>query len=131
MQVPGPQSTSEVPEFLLGSAVGFSDSPEFLRLEPGLRHVPGLVMGQLTIWIRRLQAELLTRPEDPQVAQSLEQALLAVDAMSATTNPEIQNLVVVEVLEHLHGPPSLVDALVGRFGVATRALYARWVGRIR
>ncbi len=128
MTVPAPTTVAGVPAFILSAVSGFQNSAEYLRLDVELRTVPGLVLGQLTILLRRLQTEALERPSaNRETAQTLDQAAEALEALAASGNHEIQNLVIVECLEHLHGAPRMREALWRRFGPATRALYLAWV----
>ncbi len=57
MKIPAPTTSSEVPAFFLGTVRGFKDHAEFHRLDGPSRAVPGLVVGQLTVFLRRLEAK--------------------------------------------------------------------------
>jgi hypothetical protein len=122
-----PDVLSKVPAFLLTSVEGFSDSPEYQRLEPDARQVPGLVVGQLGIWLRSLQSEALKDPTDTRVARRLQLTYHALEVLARSEVKEIQNAVVVEVLEHLHGSSELVCAITAGFLAETRRLYREWV----
>jgi hypothetical protein len=120
-------SPEDVPIFLVKSVSGFADSPEYERLDETSRSIAGLVTGQLGIMLVRLQSEALRRTPTAEADATLRDSYRAIDYLASSPSPEVQNLVVVEVLEQIDGPKEVRDAIVDQFGSATRQLYRRWV----
>ena len=123
-----PTTPADVPKFLMESVSALRDSPEFQRLDEVSWLVPGLVLGQLTILLRRLQSEVINgQNAAPAVQDQLREIFLAFEVLARSPSRELQNLVVVEVLEHLHGPPDVRRAILASLGRSTRELYIKWV----
>ena len=123
-----PSGPSEVPSFLTKSVPGFRASAEFNRLDDASRRVPGLILGQLTIYLRRLQTELIHRQIGADVARAeLQDIYSALEALARSPSNDVQNLLVVDVLEHLHGSSEIREAILSSLGPSTRDLYAKWV----
>lgn len=115
---------ADVPRFLMNSVSGFVDSPEYQRLDRISQSVPGLVVGQLGILLRRLQAEALTSKT---TSVALRESYDALEVLASSPSREVQNLVVVDVLEHLHATPEVFEAILKNMGPATGELYREWV----
>lgn len=123
-----PTTPADVPRFLMESLPVFVDSPELERLDEELRSIPGLVVGQVTILLRRLQSESTSgKGASSALQDQLREISSALEVLARSSSPEVQNLVVVEVLEHLHATPEELQAILTRFGPSTRGLYVQWI----
>jgi hypothetical protein len=123
-----PALVEDVPQFVIDSVPAFTGSQEFENLDPDLRSVPGLVVGQLTLLLVRLQTEAIRGPHSSQdIRETLQDIYATVEALASSPNANVQNIVIVEVLEHLHLDPNALQALLTAFGPHTRSLYTEWV----
>jgi len=118
---------ADVPAFLAKAVTSFTDSPEYRQLDESSQSVPGLVVGQLGKMLQRLQTEASERQPTIEVTTTLGEAYSALEVLSSAPAPAVQNLVVVEVLEHLHVSEDVRDSIVANLGERTQQLYRQWV----
>ena len=121
-----PSAYSALPEFLLRTVPGFADSPEYQRVAEH-RDLPGVVVGALRPFLVRLETASQTGKLAADEAMSLEGAYQAIEAMASANDPNVQNAVVVEIFEHLHAAPRVVEAIRGNLHPESQALYSRWI----
>jgi hypothetical protein len=120
-----PRQYDRLPDFLVRSVPGFEESPEFARVRE-FRELPGVVVGALTPFLLRLEATSQKGMLDAGAADSLEGLYRAIEAMASSDDLEVQNALVVEVFEHLHGSRSVVARIENKLHPRSRALYSRW-----
>lgn len=114
-----PSLYDHLPEFLQTSVLGFLDSPEFRTISE-FRDLPGVVCGALGQYLARLQRE--AESLDSEGKRRLASIYKAIEAMSASEDPEVQNAVQVEIFEILNDDSNLWEKIRSSLLPASRAL---------
>ena len=116
-----------VPNLLLEAAPGFSQSVEFRALTEREQRAPGLVCAAFTNYFLRLQEAPLRGEGGESEPAALEQCYAAIERLASSSDPAVNNLVVVEVFEHIPGPVALESEIKSRLKPRSLALHNRWV----
>jgi hypothetical protein len=113
-----------ITELLLEQAPSFGKSMEFLELEPPDLELPSVVCGAFRRYVQRLHSgsEVADAPAD-QVAETVR----AMERLATSSDPEVENALVVDVFEHLDLSDDEIGRFVARLGPASRALFHRWI----
>jgi hypothetical protein len=119
-----------VPGVLTREIPGFSSSEEFESLDPSDRHSPVFVCPALARYWLRLQRQEQAGGMDAGAAESLSSIYRTVEALAASNDLGVQNLVVTEILENLDADMGLIPLIKSRLGERTRQLYDRWLGGV-
>lgn len=118
---------NKVPEFLALELPGFPSSEEFQRLDAKLRNTPGLVCGAFKDYLVRLQEAEVNDKINAQDVAELDRAYDAIEKLACSADPEVENVVVVEILEHLWCSEATLARIKQRLKPKSLALYNRWV----
>ena len=122
-----PNNAEEVPCFLEKAAPGFSRSEEFLGLEPEFKKIPGLVCGAFKDYLVRLQGLAEKGSADPQTLVELEKAYEAIETLASSNDPNVENLVVVEIYEHLALSNGALIRFKQHLKTKSLNLYKQWI----
>ena len=110
-----------VPDLLLEEAPGFRGSDEYARLHPSDHELPSVVVGAFMQYVERLHDE--AGAAEPALAETYR----AMERLATSHDPEVENVLIVDVFEHLNLPEAVLDQFLSRLGPASRALYDRWI----
>jgi hypothetical protein len=111
------------PDFLLGEVPDFLQAREFLKLTTSEVHSPSLLTAAFTCYFERLHGELRSGAYHNQA--EIDKGLALIEKLAQSSDPAVQNLVVVEVFDNLNEGPTLRDIEVGLKGASSR-LYREW-----
>lgn len=103
----------------------FSQSDEFKALDEEERKMPGLVCAAFAKRLVHLH-QALSRSGEAQPVE-LEQCYAAIERMASSPDPEVKNLVVVEILENIPDLQLLQSEIKPRLKPKSLDLYNRWV----
>ena len=119
--------SNDVPAFLIRRVPELKDSTNFKSLAPELRGSPTLVCAALASTI--VNSVELSPPNDSDAIQKrfLVRAFGAIEEMSSSTDHDINNLVVTEILETFNANQAAFARISSRLGQKTLALYRKWI----
>lgn len=111
----------ELPGLLLAEIPGFEASPEF-ALVGHASDLPGIVVAAMGRYLARLEQQG-TKESEMDAPDAIYDLL---ERMAASRDPEVQNVVQVEMFENLDPSRSVTQRIVGNLGPSARALYSDW-----
>lgn len=117
-----PRTSSNLAEFLVSRLPGWSEAPEYKNLRQYELGIPGVVCGAFAQYVCRL---FLTQRQTGD--SSLQHALVVIDELSGSSDPEMVELVVTEVLENMDLTKDQMAALKSISGQQTRELIDKWI----
>ena len=118
-----PSSYHRIGEQLLQSVPGFEASAAF-QLVAADRELPSIVCGALAQYLLATERQVISNPDKELVLAAIYQAI---EDLSTSTEPVVQNVVVVDILESLFDGSDLREAIARKLQPATKALYEEWI----
>lgn len=118
---------AKIPELLAAEVPEFLESDEFNRLDPKLRKNPGLVCAAFKDYFIRLQEAEIRGIGNNQMSAVLGKAYDVIEKLASSPDPEVQNAVITEILEHLWCSEQTLARIKQRLKPKSLALYNRWI----
>jgi hypothetical protein len=119
---------NSIVDFLTAHVLGFSESEEFIQLRQSRSdRLPHLVCGAFNrYFLRLLDAErrIITADEMSHVALS---CFETIEQMAQSNDPEVRNMLVVEVFDHLDCDEQILATIRRHLRPASKLLYEHWV----
>ena len=126
--LPTPREYSHLPQLLVQKVPGFAGSPEYKALGSTDLQLPGVVCGAFAQFLSRLQKDAIEGIGNEEGAASLSALYQVLEWCATSHDPDVINIVVVEIFENLDSEPPVLEALKTRLGKASRQLYDKWLG---
>lgn len=120
---------NDVPNFLLAGVFGFRECREYELLDDELKALDGLVCAAFAGFFMRLQEAALQRSPSATAERSLENAYSVLEALSSSTDTQVQNLVYVEFFDNLRFDDATLSVMCSRMGPNSKRLYEDWLAR--
>lgn len=98
--------------------IEFESSEEYLRLDDEDEKSIGIICGAFANYISRLYSE-------ERGSSVLDKAFNAIELLSSIRDPDIENMVVTEILENIYFDK--YPELIKKLGNNSKALYERWL----
>lgn len=113
-----------VPHLIIRRIPEFLESPEFESLSLKWRILPGIVCGALgKFLVRTFSASLPEgKPED-----LIARLFLLLEEMASDHDSQVQNLVVVEIFEHLDCDEDTLQAIIVGLFPKSKSLYNKYI----
>lgn len=109
---------------LLEQAPSFGESTEFLELEAADLELPSVVCGAFRRFAERVHARTeVSDLRDDRLAETIR----AMERLATSSDPEVENALIVDVFEHLDLSDEELERFIGRLGPSARALFDRWI----
>ena len=125
---PMPSAYAHLPQWLVQKVPGFAQSPEYTALGSADRQLPGVVCGAFAQFLSRLQHDALRGASSDEEAASLAASYHVLEWLAASHDPDVLNVVVVEIFENLDCEPQVLEAIKTHLGKASGQLYDTWLG---
>jgi hypothetical protein len=126
--LPTPREYSHLPQLLVQKVPGFAESPEYKVLGSADLQLPGVVCGAFAQFLSRLQKDASEGRRNKESTASLSASYQVLEWFATSHDPDVINVVVVEIFENLDGEPPVLEAIKTRLGKASRQLYDKWLG---
>ncbi len=126
--LPTPRDYSHLPQLLVQKVPGFAESPEYKALGSADLQLPGVVCGAFAQFLSRLQTDAIEGRRNEEGAASLSASYQVLEWCATSHDPDVINVVVVEIFENLDGEPPVLDAIKTHLGKASGQLYDKWLG---
>ena len=126
--LPTPREYSYLPQLLVQKVPGFAESPEYKALGSADLQLPGVVCGAFAQFLSRLQKDAIVGTENAERTASLSASYHVLEWLAISQDPDVINVIVVEIFENLDCEPPVLEAIKTRLGTASRHLYDKWLG---
>ncbi len=126
--LPTPREYSHLPQLLVQQVPGFAESPEYKALGSADLQLPGVVCGAFAQFLSRLQKDAIEGTRNEEGAASLSASYQVLEWCATSHDPDVINVVVVEIFENLDCEPPVLESIKTRLGKASRQLYDKWLG---
>jgi len=125
---PMPREYNHLPQLLVQKVPGFAESPEYKALGSADLQLPGVVCGAFAQFLSRLQKDAIEGIRNEEDAASLSASYQVLEWCATSHDPDVINVMVVEIFENLDSEPPVLEAIKTRLGKASRQLYDKWLG---
>jgi hypothetical protein len=126
--LPTPREYSHLPQLLVQKVPEFAESPEYKALGSTDLQLPGVVCGAFAQFVSRLQKDAIEGIGNEEDAANLSASYQVLEWCATSRDPDVINVVMVEIFENLDGEPPVLEAIKTRLGKASRQLYDKWLG---
>jgi hypothetical protein len=126
--LPTPREYSHLPQLLVQKVPEFAESPEYKALGSTDLQLPGVVCGAFAQFVSRLQKDAIEGIGNGEDAANLSASYQVLEWCATSRDPDVINVVMVEIFENLDGEPPVLEAIKTRLGKASRQLYDKWLG---
>jgi hypothetical protein len=124
-----PRDYDKVLEIVLQEVPSFGESLEFAQLSDYEREIPGVVCAAFTKFLQHYQTEATNRALSTRETKILSDCYRLIERFSSSADPEVVNLVVVEIFENLNCERQLLQQIKSKLGPKSKELYERWIGK--
>ena len=126
--LPTPREYNHLPQSLVQKVPRFAESPEYKALDSADLQLPGVVCGAFAQFLSRLQKDAIEGIRNEEGAASLIASYQVLEWCATSHDPDVINVVVVEIFENLDSEPPVLEAIKTHLGKASRQLYDKWLG---
>ena len=126
--LPTPREYSHLPQLLVQKVPEFAESPEYKALGSADLQLPVVVCGAFAQFLSRLQKDAGEGRGNKEGAASLSASYQVLEWCATSHDPDVINVVVVEIFENLDSEPPVLESIKTRLGKASRQLYDKWLG---
>jgi hypothetical protein len=123
-----PRAYAHLPQWLVQKVPGLAAAPEYKALGSADLQLPGVVGGAFAQFLSRLQQDTLTGPRSDEDAARLSAAYHVLEWLATSHDPDVINVVVVEIFENLDCESHVLEAIETHLGKASGQLYDTWLG---
>src|SRR2546428_8071820 len=98
---------SHLPQMLVQKVPEFAESPEYQALGSADLQLPGVVCGAFAQFLSRLQKDAIVGTRQEEGAASLSAAYRVLEWLATSHDPDVLNVVVVEIFANLDAAPDV------------------------